>query len=301
LVGAVLEVDYVDEIQEVPWSPRFLNENGKAQMKLKHRYYGKAKSSSTDSSKAKAKGSKSMKMKKMMMMGKGKGNNEQPTPAPSPLPTIVLDDETYGQCILQMAASDIDRNDILDPQEYVRFVNRIEQEPFVGETFDDLDPLLQDNFYFLATSADGIDIFGSKPGQDLDDDQPLRRICVYTISVVQQVAMSRPTGPPASAPNVSFSDCFLSMVISDQDLNSALDQSEYVSFINRYFTDGTSFTDFDDLTPALQDNFSQAAGPNGSIDITGSRPTETPSDALLDFCTATQEAVDSVSASTMGG
>jgi hypothetical protein len=197
-----------------------------------------------------------------------------------------------------MAVSDINRDDVLDPQEYVRFVNRIEQQPFVGEMFLDLDPLLQDTYVFLAAQSDvdGIDVFGSKPGQDIADDQPLRRICVYTITVLQQVAMDRPTLPPG----VSFSDCFLSMVISDQDQNMALDETEYVSFINRYFTDGTIFDGFDDLTAALQDNFFQAAE-NGTIDITGSRPSESPSEELLDFCIITQEAVDSVSTSTMGG
>ena len=246
-------------------------------------------SSSVKSSKSSKSERSKMKMKKKLMRSKAKAGKPS---APTPAPTIELDEGAFSRCVIAMAVSDIDRDDVMDPQEYVRFINRLNQEAFVGDSFDELDPRLQDNFNFLADTEGGIDIYGSKPGQMIADDQPLRRICTYTLTVNDQVAMEAPTVSPGSS-QVSFSMCFLSLVISDLDRNEELNQAEYVMFINRYFDESERVSEFDDLAVPLQENFFQAAE-NGVISIAGAQPNETPTDELLDFCIATQAAVDVV-------
>ena len=281
-----------------------------------------SKGKSSSSSKGKGKGSSGskgsyMKMKMMMMMGKGKGGTPPPKDTPSPttpyptmaptqtqppvsptdpptaLPTIVLDPATYESCLIVLAFVDVDGDDLLDQQEYVRFINRWSGVTYVGEPFEDLDPALQQNYVFLAQGEEGIDISGSKPGETTPDDGHLQRYCTYTITLLESDDVIVTTRAPSPASDLLLSECFLSMVISDEDFNSQMSQTEYVTFIDRFTEEAIEAESFGDLDVVLQQNFFQFA-PDGYIDITGSRPDETPTEELISVCTSTQAAVNVV-------
>lgn len=249
-----------------------------------------------------------MRMRRMMMMrGKGKGGEYTPAyiptpkptpkptrfssdpPEPTPLPTIQLDDSAFRRCLIGMAVSDINRDDWLDRMEYVRFILRLGMAQFVGETFDDLDPLLQDNFDFLAGEESSLNVTGSKPGQTIEDDQNLRRICTYTMTLLDN-GVNIPTRVPSPATDEFLAVCFLSMAISDTDLNDQLSEAEYVSFLNR-FSDDINVETFDDLDEVLRENFFRL-GPDGFIVVEGARPGQEPTEDLVSVCLLTQEAVE---------
>ena len=252
---------------------------------------------------------KGMMMKRMMMMkksGKGKGSEysgskksqpskptSSPRPYPTSSPTIFLEPEDYGTCLLAMAVADIDRDDMMDPDEYVRFVNRLNREAFVGDTFEDIDPALQSNYEFLVGQNEAIDVTGSKPGQSVPDDGNLRRICVYTFTTLRELVGTAPTRDPSSGPAVFISECFLSMELGDRNQDNRLDQSEYVIFVSRFSNEDEDAESFEDLDDILQDNFYDLAT-DGYIDIAGSGPGETPTEELIAVCTSTQDALNRI-------
>lgn len=250
-----------------------------------------------------------MMMRRMMMRGKGKGyspayeKTPKPTPypsvisestsAPTSLPTIFLDAGAFQRCLIVMAISDINRDDLLDPVEYVRFILRLSMAQFVDETFEDLDPLLQENYEFLAGEGSSLNVAGSKPGQTTDDDQNLRRICTYTLTLLE-TGVNPPTRVPSPATDEFLAECFLSMVLSDADDNGQLDEDEYVTFVNRFTSDNYDEGSFVDLDPVLRDNFSMLASDGGLIVVAGARPEEEPTEELVSVCLMTQIAVDTV-------
>uniref|UniRef100_A0A7S3L498 Calmodulin n=1 Tax=Amphora coffeiformis TaxID=265554 RepID=A0A7S3L498_9STRA len=266
------------------------------------------KSSSKSSMSSGGKGStkseeKVMMMRRMMMRGKGTGYSPaykstlKPTRSPSVptvptlVPTILLDAESFQRCLIVMAVADINRDDSLNPEEYVRFILRLSMAQFVGETFEDLDPLLQDNYTFLAGEGTDLNVTGSKPGQTTDDDQYLRRICTYTLTLLGN-GVNPPTRVPSPATDEFLAECFLSMALSDTDRNNQLDEAEYVTFVNRFTSDNYDEESFDDLGPILKENFMMLASDGGFIDVTGARPGEETTEELVSVCLMTQEAVD---------
>lgn len=277
------------------------------EMKMKKWRYSEAaqaaKGKGKHSAKSSMKGSSMMMMmmKQMMMMGgKGKGKGTPyPTPAkepsipppPTPMPTIEVDFGTFERCLIILSTADINRDDILDEQEYVRFINRWSGVTYVGEMFEDLDPLFQQNYVLLAEgNEEGIDVTGSKPGQTVEDDDHLRRYCSYTLTLLQSDDATVTTRAPTPASELLLSECFLAMALSDEDFNSRMNQTEYIAFIDRFTEEEIEAESFDDLDEVLQENFFQSA-PEGYIDITGSRPGETPPDELVAVCSSTQAAV----------
>lgn len=253
---------------------------------------------------SKAEGSMNMKMMRMMMWYKYPSNPKTQPPVPTrapdlttPMPTIEVDPGAYRRCIIVMAVSDLDRDDVMTAAEYVRFVNRLGQDAFAGEEFEELEMSLQENYYFLVGEEDGLDVMGSKPGDEVEDDAHLRRICAFTLTVVAQLEVTPPSGPPNEEDDsdVWLPMCFLSMVISDANRDGVLDQAEYVFFINRYtYTeDDYEAETFDALDTALQENFFELAT-DGTLNIAGARPGETPTDELVASCTATHEIIESL-------
>lgn len=263
-----------------------------------------------------------MMMRMMMGKGKGKGKGVPPpspppkdTPIPTPiptlaptqtqspvsatesptsLPTIDVDAGTFESCLIILSFADVDRDDLLNQQEYVRFINRWSGVTYVGEPFEELDPALQQNYVFLAQGQEeGIDVTGSKPGQAVQDDAHLQRFCTYTLTLLQSDNVIVTTRAPSPASDLLLSQCFLAMVISDEDFNSQMNQTEYVAFVDRFTEDDIEEESFSDLDMVLQQNFFQFA-PQGYIDITGSRPEETPTEELVTVCTSTQAAVNVV-------
>ena len=189
-----------------------------------------------------------------------------------------------------MAVADVNRDDIMDPSEYVRFVSRLGMTTFAGEEFTELHPTLQENYSFLAME-DGIDITGSKPGQEVDDDSHLRRICATTLTAVENA----PGGSPTDEDEVDLSMCFLSLVVSDRNRDSELDQTEYVFFIVRFSQGSIEAEEFAELDALFQENF-DAIAPSGTFDISGSMPGQTPTDELVAACELTHDIVVALSA-----
>lgn len=275
-----------------------------------------------------------MMMRKQMMMMRNMGTSKSqvalpkmmnfqkpptmdPTPAPSSvapttqqpssplvptaLPTIVLEQDDYGRCLIAMAIADINRDNVLNRVEYIRFLNRLTQDAYAGVLFQDLNPtLLRDNYEFLADEGSGgIDVRGSKPGQTVENDSHLRRICTYTFTILWEIMALAPKASPndsSSPPPTAYNPapCFLSMVISDRNSNDQLDRSEYVVLIQRLSVNAFSQVEsFDDLDMLLQRNFSRwAVTGEDWINITGARPNETPTARLVEICRSTQEAID---------
>lgn len=318
-----------------PREPRAVKSQRMAQVMMKkQRYHGIKKNGKA--SRPKWTGMK----KRMMVRGKGTAKSPSlpksmylmktktaapihPTPAPyhdpasteSPtsVPTVFLDEATYRGCLIAMAISDANRDDIIDREDYVRFVNRLTRNAYVGDSFGDLDEALTGNFEFLAlVDVDGIDARGSKPMHAVDDDTHLRRACTYTITALADIVAMAPTRAPASSspprpsPPLAYNPavCFLSMVIADRNRDERLDEAEYVLLIQRLSDNAFAdiVDDFDDLDFLLRQNFARWATPLSSgginnaqaVNITGSRPDETPSARLIEICRSTQEAIEAI-------
>ena len=264
---------------------------------------GGSKSSSSMSSK----GSPMLMMKRMMMYG-GKGKGYAPssptsspsttpyptiTAEPTTMPTVEVDASAFQRCLIVLAVADVNRDDSLNQEEYVRFINRWSGVTYVGEMFEDLDPTLQRNYAFLAQEGGEIDVTGSKPEQTVEEDAHLRRFCAYTLTLLSSGQVTVTTRAPTPATELLLSECFLAMVLSDQNSDSQMNQTEYITFIDRFTEEEIEAETFDELDVILQENFLESA-PEGYIDIAGSLPGETPSDELVAVCTSTQAAVNVV-------
>jgi hypothetical protein len=128
-------------------------------------------------------------------------------PTPEPTPAAPSSDGTFPPtfadtfCRTAMASSDFNRDDQLNEEEYVRFLNRLTSNEFAGQVFSDLNTELQTNFVTLAGSDNQIDIFGSKPGQTANDRQEefLGQICLDT-AIALSAGGRNPPDLPTSAP-----------------------------------------------------------------------------------------------------
>ena len=122
----------------------------------------------------------------------------QPNGSITPAPTFDL-----FFCQRSMASSDLDRDDGLTEEEYVIFLNRLTNNNYVGQTYDDLDSILQENFLNLIGNDGKINIYGSKPGQatNADEENALISICVETGNALN--GESLPTDTKTPAPTIS--------------------------------------------------------------------------------------------------
>jgi hypothetical protein len=128
-----------------------------------------------------------------------------PTPAPfgsgqsmiTPAPTI----PGRRLCFISLVISDLDRNDLLNSQEYVRLVNRLSQNQWVSESYETLPMKLRDNFVRLVDETDQIPVFASKPGRTPTEAQQeqLNRVCFETIHSID-TTLNSPISTPTNAP-----------------------------------------------------------------------------------------------------
>jgi hypothetical protein len=104
---------------------------------------------------------------------------QAPSPDGSTTPAPTFD---LFFCQRSMASSDLNRDDNLTKDEYVIFLNRLSNNQFVGQTYDNLNAGLQANFENLIGDNGQINIYGSKPGQttNFEEDNALVFICVET-------------------------------------------------------------------------------------------------------------------------
>jgi hypothetical protein len=182
-----------------------------------------------------------------------------PTPAPVSVPAPVVTSPTvsFAVCRNGLIVSDLDRNDFLNEEEYVRFVNRLADNEWITETYDTIPAVLQENFVQLVDSTGQIAVAGSKPGQTATAAQQdhLNQLCFDTDDAIG-VAMKGPAPTPGGLPTLApvagptvpvpvatsaptatpldFTACKLNMVVADINRNDEMADSEYVRFLNRF-------------------------------------------------------------------
>ena len=213
---------------------------------------------------------------------------------------------TYRQCTIYMTIGDGNRDNLLEKEEYVIFLNHLFSDAFVGLTFDQI-PLRYQTFYNDLEENGGLDITGSKPGTTPTTEQGmfLQDLCNDAKDLFTETdPPSAPVASPTESPNscsISSQSCYINLSIADSNADSLLDETEYVKLVNRLSDFTYAGVKFEDLSERLKENFSKFA-PTGSIDIDGSKPGQQPSDSqesfLLDVCCDTDKAWQNQSPTT---
>ena len=224
----------------------------------------------------------------------------------------------FKQCIIALAIGDIDRDDLLSKNEYLRFVNqlssRIPNSDYVEVSdFDRLPQSLRNNFDSFSDSAlSRIDIYGAKPGQVPTSQQEtqINNLCESTSTTILVSGGDDPVKPVDPYPNndnnhgtgtdcsaaIDRGRCNVDLSISDSSQNNLLDESDYVKFVNRIASNQYSNTQIGQLPLNIKNNYYMFATKNGQVDISGSKPGQRVSveqDIFLNvFCCETEKAVE---------
>ena len=241
------------------------------------------------------------------------GGNNVPPPAPPPpvaAPVAPPNDNggggdftpsfTYTICTRMISFSDVSRDDTLSADEYFNLCNRLVQSSGDGAVeytggYANLPEPLRLNFDSLAVGG-SINVYGSKPAQQptAEDTARLTQICTDTDRALQSAPPSEAQEePPATGGGdqdpegdndgddtaIPFDQCKLGLIFSDLSRDSFLTENEYVRFVSRNDETIERNSDFASLKPSLQDNFHSLAGSDGRIDVTGSKPNQTPTAA----------------------
>jgi len=235
----------------------------------------------------------------------------EPTAVPKPSESEQTSAPTFDLffCQRSMASSDLNRDDKLNEEEYVVFLNRLTANEFIDiVSFDELDITMRLNFNNLAKSDGEIDIYGSKPGQtaNIEDESSLVQICLDTAIALSNG--STPTVAPATFtpsstiespiveppsenmenltlfPTFGEFNCYSAMGSSDSNDNNYLNDTEYVDLVNRLTGDAFKGVTFADLPPSLQLAYEDLESENRSgIYIYGSKPEDTADNEQEDF------------------
>jgi hypothetical protein len=197
------------------------------------------------------------------------------------------------QCRVALFIADLSSDDLVNEAEYVRFVNRLSANKFLGAVFDDLPSNLIANFDKFATTGGQIGVTGSKLGQTPTSEQDvfIAALCCET-DLAWQNSPSPTTpapAPAANSPPPTFVPlrCKISMTASDFNRNDLLDKEDYVRFLNRLTQNEFLGVAFDDLYPRLQSNFAALAEPDDlgdpQINIFGTRSGQSASEDQAAF------------------
>jgi hypothetical protein len=221
---------------------------------------------------------------------------------------------TIQKCKIALAVGDKNRDDLLDQNEYLRFVNQLgskilEDEPtdYVAiSSFDELSQSLKDDYdYFSNPELGQINISGSKPGDvptPIQDVQ-INELCeLISTKILDPNAIADPDPTDNDAPStdcssaVGTNQCNIDLSISDSIKNDLLDESDYVKFVNRLSSNQYANTQFGQLPINIKENYNRFATKDGQVDVSGSKPGQRVSveqDKFLSaFCCETQLAVD---------
>lgn len=204
-----------------------------------------------------------------------------------------------SRCNTALSIADLTRDDLLDEEEFVRFVNRLNINAFTGLTFNNLEENIQAVFYKFANSDGLIEVNGSKPGQSATPAQDtfLNQLCCEAdLAADNPGAPSAPFVSPVSPPTlnppldctgtIERRQCNTALAIADLSRDHLIDENEYLRFLNRLSNNEYKNVDFNDLPGNLIDNYDKFATTGGEIDITGSKPGQTPTPAQDEFITA---------------
>jgi len=218
---------------------------------------------------------------------------------------------TFASCKISMAFSDLSRDLYLNQDEYVRFMNRLTNNDFLGSSFSDLPIVLRANFDAqsvpVGDGTNGIPVAGSHPTANPTQAQndSMKKVCDATEAAIRTYiggGISTPaptTAPPTMAPTenigpdyIPYSTCTRYLALSDTSRDDRLDEEEYVRFLN--FAENRQWLGltFSQIPQILQDNFNLLAT-GGIINVAGSKPVQTPTPeqraSLIRFCNQTSE------------
>ncbi|KAL3934984.1 MAG: hypothetical protein SGBAC_009413, partial [Bacillariaceae sp.] len=227
------------------------------------------------------------------------------------LPPAVDCDGTVSeqQCFIALSISDRNRDDLLQEDDYIRFVNRLSNNEYVdAEQLGELPSNIQSNFRNLEDNG-AISIEGSKPGQSASEDQELflSRVCCETDLAVQDPgAPGPPSGGPFPTPapvgpqcvsSISRQQCNIFLSIADLSKDNFLNQVEYVRLLDRLSKTGDfSGVAFTDLPAPYIANYEKFATVEGQIDVFGSKPGQTAGGTQSEFvdelCCETNQLVE---------
>ena len=211
------------------------------------------------------------------------------------------------QCDRALIISDLSRDSLVDEDEYIRFINRLSGNEYLGVNFNDLPGNIIATYNKFATTGSQIDINGSQPGQNptVDQENFLTALCCETDLAVKNPGQpisnppveASPSPPPGSLPPTFLpTSCNIAMASSDFDRDNFMSEEEYIRFLNRLTRNEFQDLDFNDLDSRLQDNFNNLAdGSNGKINIYGSKGGQSANDAeaehLENVCVGTAVAL----------
>jgi len=174
-----------------------------------------------------------------------------------------ITEEFFQQCRTALVIGDSSRDGNLNSDEYVRFVNRLMANSFLGYSFDQLDPAFQSSYNQLSAGTGSIDVSGARPGPTPTDEvlAYLRNICVSTDQAIFQYNNPGEGGNDGIPDDGSgaqgdpnfLPECKSALTISDLSRDSMLSKAEYVRFFNRLT--GASYAQFGDLDGAIQSNY----------------------------------------------
>jgi hypothetical protein len=214
----------------------------------------------------------------------------------APVPNGFVSSFTTTICLQQIAFSDSSRDNSLSSSEFYGLLNRLTGNAFAEySSFENLPESLRTAFAALAGgSVTGtVNVFGSKPGQTAsqEDSDRLSQFCILTDVAIQEVTSNGDSGsgdtPVASptdatiptssvTPNLSYEECTKTMIVADLSRDSMLNDKEFVRFLSRLDNNIQESDALSALRQSLQDLFTNLAGVGGEIDVTGSKPNETP-------------------------
>jgi hypothetical protein len=219
---------------------------------------------------------------------------------------------SFTDCVLAMNSADSNKDNFLNQNEYIAFVNELSNDEYAGESLATVPVQIRRNYFQLAGDNGQIDISGSKPEDDRTDEQiaNLQNVCTRTVDAINAASGLPP--PPTVAPTVSGptaapvftqSDCFMAMSEADGNRDSLLNQNEYFTFVNIAADGAFDGLTFPELDQTLRQNFFQWRDQDTTqINIVGSRPGEDADATQMEFlemvCMETEKDVKAVLAPT---
>ena len=169
---------------------------------------------------------------------------------------------SFSECVMAMNVADSNKDNFLNQNEYMIFVNVLSNNTYEGQSISDVPAVIRRNFFQLAGDNGQIDISGSKLSDGQTDSQRanLHNVCTRTTDAIN---LASGTG------------CFIAMNSADANNDSQLNQAEYFTFVNILANNTFEGQSFADLPQEFKRNFFMwRSDTTNQINIFGSKPGE---------------------------
>lgn len=157
-----------------------------------------------------------------------------------------LSQQEMSVCKYAMVAEDANRDNFLDDLEWLGFVNRLTGNAYASlNEFSELPDIFQATFLSLGGIARAVNVAGSKPNA-VPTVEDLTRISYICSEIYQDIECVKVAVSDASNGNTNnttydddaisledFTNCIVSMAISDISRDERIDPVEYIRFLNR--------------------------------------------------------------------